>query len=125
MKSVSFLKIAVGILYILLVLSILLNPVIRGLPEGFERVDPEIINGLLAASSVLFGFCLVPSRTKRADKFLFALLFSDLFLLIWSGAMIFDFGMGRNNGLSALLFATASLAGNGLTALYRHASSLD
>ena len=93
---------------------------LHGLPQGFEAVNPELINGLLAGSSILFGFAVLPFGERKTDFLLNLMIFFDVFILGISGFLIFRYAIGYRGDLNALLFVTASLNANVMTALYRH-----
>lgn len=90
-----------------------------GLPEGFERVSPEIVNGLLTGSSILFGFASLPMIGKKVDTSMAFFIAGDVFLLGLSGVSFFYFGLGHSNGVGLLLFVASSFNANLVTALYR------
>ena len=118
-QFLSYVRLTMKVMYISLIVTPFLVLYLYGLPEGFERVDPEIVNGLLAGSSLLFGFATLPLIGKKIDLLLFIFIMGDVFLLALCGVSIFYFGLGYSNGLLLLLFVTLSFNANVVTALYR------
>jgi hypothetical protein len=90
-----------------------------GLPQAFSNANPEVINGLLTGSSILFGFAMLPIGKRKPDTLLKLMMLGDLGLLAECGFTIFGFGLQQHNGLISLLFTTASLNANAVTAFYR------
>lgn len=89
------------------------------LPKDFRGVNPEIVNGLLTGSSIVFGFAVLPLGRKKPD-FLFDIMVGiDLLFLSFCGITLFMFGIGMDNGLLSLVLAASSLNANGTTAVYR------
>jgi len=84
-----------------------------------QQIDPEFMSGLLAASSILFGFSsLLVLNQKRISKRLFILLFVPLFLIIISGSAISDAALGRGTGIRALLILASGFNANILTTAF-------
>ena len=107
------------VIYISLIVTPFFCLYLYGLPEEFERVSPEIVNGLLAGSSILFGFASLPMIGKKVDTSMVFFIVGDVFLLGLSGASFFYFGLGHSNGVNLLLFVASSFNANLLTAFYR------
>jgi len=105
------------ILYPILILIPLSFLLLGVLPEG-NRVDPEIVNGLLTASSIIFGFALVFVGGEERNLAIAFMLTADVGILALCGSFMFFFGLGLNNGLVPLVLAASSLNANGITALY-------
>ena len=123
-KRVRIFTLCFAILYIILVLAPLIH-VYPSLPQGYKGVDPEIVNGLLTASSILFGFAMLPLGKKRMDKLFLLMIIGDLTLLGFCGLTLFQFAIGYNDGLPSLIVAIASLNANVTTSLYRHILSVE
>ena len=111
--------------YILLVFLFLLSvmlPVIRVFSKqvSFEReVDPELINGLLTASSILFGFSsLVVVSQKPFKRTLWVALLPSLFLIMMSGGAIIDVALGMKNTVEAILWLSATFNVNVVTTAF-------
>lgn len=111
------------IFYILLVLAPWVYLYRSGLPQGYKGVEPEIVNGLLTGSSILFGFAVLPLGKKKIDDVLWLMIVGDLFILAICGLAIFQFAIGHNDGLLPLLLTTTSLNANTITSFYRHGLS--
>jgi hypothetical protein len=83
------------------------------------RVEPAIINGLLTASSILFGIALLPIGKRKRDLLYDLMISIDVFIISMCGIVMFMFGIGSNNGLPPLILAASSLGANATTARYR------
>ena len=115
-NKLTFLKLFIGILYLLAFMFPFLDAyVIR--PVSFDRqIDPEFLNGLLTASSILFGFSsLLVVSQKFAERILWVILLPALILIISSGGTIADVALGRGNAVEGLLILTASFLVNALS----------
>ena len=118
-NKLTFLSIFISILYLLAVMLPFIDAyVIR--PVSFDRqIDPEFFNGLLTASSILFGFSsllAVSQKTPRKHmKILWLILLPPLFLIISSVGAITEVALGHMNGVNALLILTASFFVNALS----------
>ena len=87
---------------------------------SFERqIDPEFMNGLLTASSILFGFSsLLVVTEKPIKRTLWLILLIPLFLIISSGSIISDVALGMHNPVEAILVLRASFNANVLTTTF-------
>jgi len=91
---------------------------IYGLPIGFE-VNPEYINGILTASSILFGFwaVLIERQPKeRTERFRYKILLENFFFsftfLMLSVVMIYFAALNKLHSVFALSFCLVSFMSN-------------
>lgn len=72
-----------------------------------QQIDPELMTGLLTASSILFGFSTFfvspVVEKKKYQKILFLILLFPLATMIFAGASIYEVSIGRLNGVEAML----------------------
>lgn len=72
-----------------------------------QQIEPELMTGLLTASSILFGFStfLVSPliEKKKHQKLLFLIFLFPLATMILAGGSIYDTAIGRLNGVEAML----------------------
>ena len=90
-----------------------------GLPQGFEKVDTELIVGLLTGSSIFFSFATLPLRKSKKDTLLLSFTIGDIFLLGFSCVSLFQLGIGHTDSLSALCMVASSFGASLMTAVYR------
>jgi hypothetical protein len=108
-------------MYILLVFAPYITLARLGLPQGFEKVDPELIVGLLTGSSIFFSFATLPMRKSKKDKLLLLFLLGDIFLLGESCVSLFQLGIGHASSLESLFWVASSFGASMVTAVYRFA----
>ena len=82
------------------------------------HINPEIINGLLTTSSILFGFTtLIVASQKKIDRELYFMLLPPLILIIFSGGMILEFALNEKRGIETLAWIFASFLVNETTTM--------
>jgi len=87
-----------------------------------HQVDPELMTGLLTASSILFGFSsliiLRPEFSVEEKKWLWILLLPPLSLIIHSGTSIGQVALGTGNAVQTTLFLISSFTANILSTTF-------
>jgi len=77
----------VSILYVLGVLTPLVG--LTYLPRGVVEIDPEIVNGLLAGSSIVFGFAMFLQSRTTSTIVTYTFFSFDLILLTFCATTLF------------------------------------
>ena len=73
------------------------------------KIDPELFNGLLTGSSILFGFSsFIVVSEKKIDKNLWIMLLISLFSMVFCGSAICDLALDKGNDVDVLLVVRAS-----------------
>ena len=82
------------------------------------ELDPELANGLLTTSSILFGFILVliPWQEKWFGGWLWSFLLIPFLMLIFAGTQLFLWGLERAYPIDALSSVMASFQANVVSA---------
>ena len=110
---------AVDFSLIIIYLILVSLPFLRayGGSVSFERqVDPTFLNGLLTASSILFGFSSVlVIGQKPVQMRTWVLLLPPLILTILAGIQIVDVALGSGNSVFAVLMLSTSFHSNMVT----------
>ena len=108
-----------------------------GTPQDFE-VNPEYINGILTASSILFGFWAVIFRRPSKDivkrhiyKAYGKLILINIAILVISTLCIFYSAMDKLSSIDALFAVTLSFCSNawllgiGLYSHFKHLTEVE
>jgi len=78
-----------------------------------SQVDPTYMNGLLTASSILFGFsALLVIGERPTEKILWWILVIPLIFIVFSGGQISSVALGTANEVFALLMLTSTFNTN-------------
>jgi hypothetical protein len=82
------------------------------------EVDPKVVNGLLTASSIIFGFMLVliPWQEKWFGGWLWSFFVIPFLMLIFAGTELFLWGLERAYPIDAFSFVMASFQANVVSA---------
>ena len=114
-SEVTFWYILLVFLFLLSIISVFIKVFLNQV--SFEReVDPALVNGLLTASSILFGFSsLVVVSQKPLKRTLWVVLLPSLALTMMSGGAIVDVALGTKNTVEAILWLSATFNVNAVT----------
>jgi len=73
------------------------------------KIDPELMNGILTLSGILFGFsAILAFEQKKEEKWTWKLLIIPLLTLYLSGSVLYDVAIERRKPIEALLYIRAS-----------------
>lgn len=107
------------ILYLIFIVYPALEVYVYGRVSLDLQVNPTLLNGLFAASSILFGFSsLLTIRQGRIKKKFWVLISIPLFLTIYGGMAITRLGLGLQKDVEALVLVSASFNANVMTAVW-------
>ena len=84
-----------------------------------REVDPEYLNGLLTASSILFGFIsMALIEGNMEDKRVWIMFVISLFMIIRAGISLFQVIIGNTASMEAAVWLYASFQVNAAVSMY-------
>lgn len=121
-KELKYWNLLFAFAYALTVAYPFLDAYVMGRVSFDRQIDPELMTGLLTASSILFGFSsliiLSQEITRKERRKLWWLIFPPLIFIILSGSGIADVALGKANAVRTTLILIASFNANVLTTVF-------
>jgi hypothetical protein len=114
-----FINILFAVLYAYVIIYPYIDAYVLGNVNLALQIDPEYLNGLLTASSILFGFSsLFVVGQKPNDKHFWVLLLASLFLIIRAGGGIADVALEKTSPVDAMVTLSSCFMANVISTSY-------
>jgi hypothetical protein len=114
-----FISILFAVFYVYVIIYPYIDAYVLGKVNLELQIDPEYLNGLLTASSILFGFSsLFVVGQKPTNKSFWVFLLVALFLIIRAGGGIADVALEKSSSVDAMVNLSSCFMANVVSTSY-------